>query len=101
MPPPGRDLIVPPSTTFEQLGVAIDLALARWDLGHLRDFTLADGTRIIDDATDLELGLGGFSGGALIDRVLRHNVRVKDHVDVGEVFRYVFDFGDDWTCRAP
>ena len=100
VPPPGRDLIVPPSTTFEQLGVAIDLALARWDLGHLRDFTLADGTRIIDDATDLELGLGGFSGGALIDRVLRHNVRVKDHVDVGEVFRYVFDFGDDWTCRC-
>ena len=91
---------MPPSTTFEQLGVAIDLALARWDLGHLRDFTLADGTRIIDDATDLELGFGGFSGGALIDRVLRHNVRVKDHVDVGEVFRYVFDFGDDWTCRC-
>ena len=54
VPPPGRDLILPPSTPFEQLGVAIDLALARWDLGHLRDFTLADGTRIIDDATDLE-----------------------------------------------
>ena len=99
-PPPGRDLIVPPSTTFEQLGVAIDLALARWDLGHLRDFTLADGTRVIDDTTDLELGFGGFSGGALIDKVLRHNARVKDYVDVGEVFRYVFDFGDDWTCRC-
>ena len=100
VPPPGRDLILPPSTTFEQLGVAIDLALARWDLGHLRDFTLADGTRIIDDVTNLEIGLGGFSGGALIDSVLRHDARVKDHVGVGEAFRYVFDFGDDWTCRC-
>lgn len=100
VPPPGRDLILPPSTTFEQLGMAIDLALGRWDLAHLRDFTLSDGTRIIDDTTNLELGLGGFSGGALIDRILRHNAKVKQYVGVGDVFRYVFDFGDDWTCRC-
>ena len=46
-PRPGRVLIAARTTTFEQLGKAIDDAFARWDHNHLHEFTLADGTVII------------------------------------------------------
>lgn len=80
-----------------QFGLAIDQALARWDLGHLREFELADGTRVVDDLEQA----ADFSGfvGPLLDKLLEQTEKVKAHVGVGDVFRYVFDFGDDWTCR--
>jgi len=99
-PPPGRDLIVPPSTTFEQLGLAIDRALGRWDLAHLREFTLADGTRITDEETRRMLHSGGFGEGILVERTADLGERVKKHVSVDDVFRYVFDLSDEWTCRC-
>ena len=68
IPPPGRDLLLPPSTTFEQLGLAIDRALGRWDLAHLREFTLADGTRITDEETRRTVRSGGFGEGILVER---------------------------------
>ncbi|WP_147681125.1 IS1096 element passenger TnpR family protein [Actinomyces ruminicola] len=98
MPPPGRDLILPPSTTFEELGLAIDQALARWDLAHLREFALADGTRVVEDRVET----ADFSGfvGPLLDKLLEQTKKVKAYAQVGDVFRYVFDLGDDWTCRC-
>lgn len=48
-PPPGRVLLVPPDTTFEQLADAINTFLGRWDLGHLSRFELADGTLVADE----------------------------------------------------
>ena len=100
IPPPGRDLILPPSTTFEQLGLAIDRALGRWDLAHLREFTLADGTRITDEETRRMLHSGGFGEGILVERTADLGERVKKHVSVDDVFRYVFDLSDEWTCRC-
>lgn len=49
---------------------AIGQALARWDLGPL------------------------------LDKLIEPMNRAKAHVSVGDVFRYIFDFGDDWTCRC-
>lgn len=100
IPPPGRDLILPPSTTFEQLGLAIDRALGRWDLAHLREFTLADGTRITDEETRRMVHSGGFGEGILVERTADLGERVKKHVSVDDVFRYVFDLSDEWTCRC-
>ena len=100
IPPPGRDLILPPSTTFEQLGLAIDRALGRWDLAHLREFTLADGTRITDEETRRMLHSGGLGEGILVERTADLGERVKKHVSVDDVFRYVFDLSDEWTCRC-
>ena len=100
IPPPGRDLLLPPSTTFEQLGLAIDRALGRWDLAHLREFTLADGTRITDEETRRTVRSGGFGEGILVERAADLGERVKKHVSVDDVFRYVFDLSDEWTCRC-
>jgi hypothetical protein len=41
-PAPGRIFVVGPGHTFEQLAEAINAAFARWDLGHLHSFELAD-----------------------------------------------------------
>lgn len=48
-PPPGRVLVCPTGTTFDQLGLAVDLAFARWDLSHLRMVELSDGTMVMDE----------------------------------------------------
>lgn len=101
-PPPGRVLAVGPTHTFAQLGEEIDRAFGRWDLGHLREVTLADGTVITDPETADELELD-------VDELPVEPVkigpdiavaRVVEHVEVGDAFRYVFDFGDQWTHRC-
>jgi len=51
----GPELRRPPGATFDDLGQAIDLALARWDLSHLRQFTLEDGTAVVDEEMADEL----------------------------------------------
>jgi hypothetical protein len=96
-PAPGRVFAVGPSHTFTQLGQAIDLAFARWDLAHLRRFDLADGTAVTDEETagDLESPMVGEA----IPTLDIDTARVASTLKAGEEFRYVFDFGDDWTHR--
>jgi hypothetical protein len=86
-PRPGRIFAAARTHTFEQLGAAIDDAFARWDLAHLRLFTLADETPVCsfdiweeppDDAIDGDK--------AKLSRLAP-----------GEQFAYVFDMGDDWA----
>jgi hypothetical protein len=93
-PPPGRELLVGPRHTFHDLARAIDEAFARWDLGHLWEFTLADGRRVgvpdpDDDPEEDELPL------ADADRLAVSRV-----LDPGAEFRYVYDFGDRWVHRC-
>jgi hypothetical protein len=85
-PPPGRDFLVSPRHTFRQLAEAINVAFARWDLGHLYVFRLADGTTI---------------GTAFEDPSEREAARTKIAKRIeGEVFDYEFDFGDSWDHRC-
>lgn len=93
-PAPGRVMLLPPRTTFEQLGEAIDLAFARWDLSHLRMFVLADGAVVCDE----ESAMDEFSRpDGTISRTVLLSDPVKRHVStVDDRFSYVFDFGDDW-----
>lgn len=92
--PPGRVLILPPATTFDQLGSAIDNAFARWDLSHLRTFTLADDTRVCDEELADDLDSSPFG---TIPRTMLLSAKVKASVATGEQFAYVFDLGDQWT----
>jgi len=95
-PRPGRTFAVPPSCTFDEFGEAIDLAFARWDLSHLRQFTLEDGTLVVDEETADELRASALGGGT-IPRIVPLSAKVSRHTKVGSRFRYVFDLGDDWT----
>ncbi len=99
-PPPGRDLIAPPSTTFAELARAIDLAFARWDRAHHHEFALADGTRIIDDAPQRDLATRAATGGPILDRVLPGTTAVKPLLGRGDTMRYVFDLSDRWVYRC-
>ena len=92
--PPGRVFILPPRTTFAVLGRAIDIAFARWDFSHLREFTLGDGTRIVDDESAAEMR-NSMSGPIPKTASLREVVK-KRVATTGTQFAYTFDFGDDW-----
>lgn len=65
--------------------MAIDLAFARWDLAHLNEFSFSDGRRY--SYPDDEFGQ------PVIDF---RSVLAGKQVKLGEPFRYVFDFGDNW-----
>ncbi|MFN2320770.1 MAG: hypothetical protein ABR500_13965, partial [Dermatophilaceae bacterium] len=93
-PTPGRVMLLPPRTTFDQLGEAIDVAFARWDFSHLRQFVLPDGAVVLDEeaARDEQATPVG-----AISRTVLLSEPVKTHVStVGDRFSYVFDFGDGW-----
>lgn len=92
--PLGRVFILPPRTTFAALGRAIDIAFARWDFSHLREFTLDDGTRIVDDESAAEMR-NSMSGPIPKTASLREVVK-KRVATTGTQFAYTFDFGDDW-----
>lgn len=86
-PRPGRTFIASRSHTFEQLAEAIDNAFGRWDLAHLHEFTLGDGTVL--GQPDPEWG---------DDRQLVDARRTKlGRLALGERFAYVFDMGDYWA----
>lgn len=85
-PPPGRDLLVSSQHTFRQLAEVINQSFARWDLGHLYAFRMADGA---------EIGLPGD------DLPVRDSARSKvARRNELEVFEYEFDFGDGWIHRC-
>ena len=86
--PPGRDLLVRASHSFAQLAKAIDTAFARWDLGHLHEFSLPDGTRIGMADAD-EFGADGELDEAT-ETIGAASLKVGDSV------AYVFDLGDSW-----
>ncbi len=90
--------MLPPRLTFDQLGEAIDLALGRWDLAHLRLFQLADGTIVTDDESAAELKAS--PRGAGIGQTLSLESSIARRIHKGEEFSYVFDLGDDWTHRC-
>jgi hypothetical protein len=74
------------SHTFAQLATAIDDAFARWDRGHLHEFTRADGHRLgvlSDEDYDSE-------------HLLDYRRFKLGRLTLGEQFAYVFDFGDQW-----
>jgi hypothetical protein len=85
-PPPGRDILVSPQHTFRQLAESIDGAFARWDLGHLYAFRMADGTEI--GLPDEELPFRDAARTKIARRELH------------EVFEFEFDFGDGWIHRC-
>ena len=89
--PPGRDLLASSEHTFADLARAIDRAFARWDISHLHEFQLADGTRIAsvdEDETDE----------AALDDTIETLGRLRGRR--GTSFGYVFDFGAGWGHRC-
>ena len=85
-PRPGRLFAASRSHTFAQLAEAIDAAFARWDLSHLHEFRLQDGSRIgmPDDEWDAA------------EEVLDDRRAKLSRLALGEQFSYTFDFGDGW-----
>lgn len=83
-PRPGRVFAAAPSHSFADLADAIDTAFARWDRSHLREFRLADDTRIGMPDEDWD--------GDVVDESSTKLSRLSG----GEKFLYVFDFGDGW-----
>jgi hypothetical protein len=84
-PRPGRVFAAARSHTFRQLAEAIDTAFARWDLGHLHQFELADATAI---------------GMPEYDQLENLRDGQKERLSClrpGERFLYTFDLGDEWT----
>jgi hypothetical protein len=85
-PRPGRLFAAAGSHSFAQLAIAIDHAFARWDLSHLHEFRLSNGTRIGRPDPD-------FDDDGVVDERREHLSRLA----IAEQLIYVFDFGDDWT----
>ena len=86
--PPGRDLLVSTRHPFKDLASAIDTAFARWDRGHLHEFSLSDGRRIgMADADE-------FGADGELDEAIETlgTASMKD----GDTFDYIFDLGDSW-----
>lgn len=86
-PRPGRIFAAARTHTFEQLGAAIDDAFARWDLAHLRLFTLADETPVCS------FGVWEEPPDGAVDSDKTELSRLTP----GEQLAYVFDMGDDWA----
>ena len=84
-PSPGRRFAVPSGCTFEEFGEAIDLAFARWDLSHLRQFTLEDGTLLVDEEMAEELVSSPF--GRAMPRTMLLSTKVGRHLKAGARFR--------------
>lgn len=86
-PRPGRIFAASRSHTFAQLAGAIDGAFARWDLSHLHEFRMQDGTRI---------GTPDDEGWEEAGQVLDDHATKLSRLALGGQFSYTFDFGDGW-----
>lgn len=87
-PAPGRVLVVGPAHTFADLAASIDIAFARWDPAHLHVFQLPDGRDV------------GYPDPEEPDTLDHERLRVAREVRPGDVFGYLFDFGDEWRHRC-
>lgn len=85
-PRPGRVFVAARSTTFAALSDAINAGFARWDLNHLSQFDLADGTTIANTDPFFD---------APEDTVEIRTAKLST-LKLGDQFVYTFDFGDDW-----
>lgn len=82
VPSPGRVMVVPPTVTFDQFGLAVDIALGRWDTTPTRVFTApSEGRHAPRDPA------ATVPGGALVSEVMRPDRR----------FTYVFDADRRWV----
>lgn len=97
-PWPGRVFAVGPSHTFADLATAIDDAFARWDRSHLSQFVLDDGRMVTDAESGAELQASGF--GPVPDVLDIAGIKVMRTIELGAVFEYIFDLGDDWTHQC-
>ena len=86
-PRPGRIFAAARTHTFEQFGAAIDDAFGRWDLAHLRLFTLADETPVCSFQVREEAP----------DGAVDSDKTKLSRLTPGEQLAYVFDMGDDWA----
>ncbi len=85
--PAERALAASPRHTFADLAIAIDEAFGRWELGHRRMFTLADGTRV-GEVTDASPGAR---------RMVDYRRARLHQLQGGERFTYAFlHSGDQW-----
>ncbi|GAA6525926.1 hypothetical protein IDVR_17220 [Intrasporangium sp. DVR] len=81
-PAPGRIMLVPPTATFEDFGLGVDLALGRWDVTHRRSFRAGWHGR--------HERRGAGSGELPPDRT------VHGQVSKGMQFEYLFDDDEKW-----
>jgi hypothetical protein len=86
-PRPGRVFAAAAKHSFGELARAIDDAFARWDLSHMHEFQLEDGSRVGLPDPDFD------PEEAFFDERVLSLARLKP----GDKFSYVFDFGDDWA----
>jgi hypothetical protein len=84
-PRPGRLIAAAPIHSFAQLATSIDRAFARWDISHVHQFELADGTKIGRPDPDFD------------EEIFDEERERLTHLQLGEQFVYVFDFGDYWA----
>lgn len=84
-PRPGRLIVAAPNHSFAQLATAIDSAFARWDISHIHQFELSDGTKIGRPDPDFE------------EDIVDERRKRLTKLQLGEQFVYVFDFGDNWA----
>ena len=90
----GRIMLVGPRHTLKDLAEAVDLAFARWDLAHLHEFEFPDGRRYGVPGEEFAAELG--------EAIDYEQVQAGSVASKGELFMYVFDFGDNWLhlCRV-
>lgn len=86
-PRPGRVFAAARTHTFWDLARAINDAFARWDLSHLSEFVLSDGTRISHTEPWMDPPEG----------TIEIRSQKLSRLGLDEQFAYTFDFGDGWT----
>lgn len=86
-PRPGRTFAAGRTHTFWDLALAINVHFARWDLSHLSEFTLADGSRISHTEPWMDPPEG----------TLEIREERLSRLSLSEQFAFEFDFGDGWT----
>lgn len=87
-PRPGRVFAASSDHTFAALATAISTAFGRWDLNHLYEFDLGDGTCVGDPRGDW---------GPEADRVENARGARLSRLRPRHVFVFQFDLGAAWT----